>query len=66
MKGFKILYPSAREANVEVRKTAGLKARTILFASYSHKLRPELKTKAGMNECVTGSICFMMRTGAGL
>jgi len=32
MKGFKILYPSAREDNVKVRKTDGLKSRTRLFA----------------------------------
>jgi hypothetical protein len=64
--GFKILYLSAREANVKVRKAVGLKARTLLFASNNRKLKPELKIKAGMNKCVTWSICFIIRIGAGL
>jgi hypothetical protein len=39
-RALKILYPSAREANVKERKTVGLKAGIVLFASYGRKLRP--------------------------
>ena len=60
-----MMYPTAGEAIVRVRKTVGLKARTMLFASYSRKLRSELNTKAGMNECVTGPLCFVIRSSAG-
>jgi len=50
----------------KIRKAVGLTARTLLFAGNNRKLKPELKTKAGMNECVTGSFCFIITTGAGL